>query len=125
MARILIIDDNDDLRTVICGVLESAGHEVVQAADGVQGIEMQRRSPVDLAITDILMPEKEGVETIRDLAGEFPALRISAMSGCGNHKHIDLDFIAKACGAHSFLSKPFGPDDLLSSVRAALQVPAE
>lgn len=81
MARILIIDDNDDLRTVICGVLESAGHEVVQAADGVQGIELQRRSPVDLAITDILMPEKEGVETIRDLAREFPALRIIAMSG--------------------------------------------
>jgi CheY-like chemotaxis protein len=125
MARILIIDDNDDLRAVVCGVLESAGHEVIQAPNGVQGIELQRKSPVDLVITDILMPEKEGIETIRELAREFPALKIIAMSGAGlPHKIASLTFIAKEFGAHAFLSKPFEPGALLESVQEALKLPA-
>ena len=124
MAKILIIDDNDDLRTVVADILVAAGHEVVEAADGVQGIELQRNSPAILVITDILMPEKEGIETIRDLAREFPALRIIAMSGAGRSRSSDrLPFIAKELGAHAFLRKPFGSDELLESVRKVLDQP--
>src|SRR4051812_35167901 len=107
MARILVIDDNEDVRAVVCGALESAGHEVVHAADGARGVELQRRSPVALVITDILMPEKEGLETIVDLKQEFPQLRIIAMSGAGARLTANYLFMARDLGAHAVLSKPF------------------
>jgi CheY-like chemotaxis protein len=121
LARILVIDDNADVRSVVVEVLESAGHEVVQAPDGARGIELQRKSPAALVITDILMPEKEGLETIRDLKKEFPALRIIAMSGSGQQVKSSYLFTAKELGADAVLRKPFGPDALLASVQAVLQ----
>jgi DNA-binding NtrC family response regulator len=123
MARILIIDDDEDVRAVVSGVLESAGHEVVHASNGAQGIALQRESRAELVITDILMPDKEGIETIRDLKQEFPTLRIIAMSGAGRllgtTNHL---FTAKELGANAILRKPFGPSTLLESVREALKV---
>ena len=71
MARILVIDDNADMRAVVADILVAAGHEIEEAGDGAGGIALQRESPVDLVITDILMPEKEGIETIRDLKQEY------------------------------------------------------
>jgi len=122
MARILIIEDNDDLRTIVTDALIAAGHEVIQAADGVEGIESQRNASADLVITDILMPEKEGIETIRDLTREFPALPIIAMSGAGRSQSANaLPFIAKELGAHAFLRKPFGSRDLLEAVQKVLE----
>src|ERR1700687_5964678 len=109
MALILVIDDDDDVRAVVSGVLEAAGHEVVHASDGAQGIELQRRLPAVLVITDIVMPEKEGIETIRDLHQEFPKLKIIAMSGGGSlHKTTNYFSTAKELGAHAVLRKPFG-----------------
>jgi CheY-like chemotaxis protein len=126
MARILVIDDHEDIRAVVSGVLESAGHEVVLAPNGARGIEAQRRSSADLVITDILMPEKEGLETIRDLKQEFPGLRIIAMSG-GGRIPMATNFLssAKELGADAVLRKPFGPDDLLEQVQEALKPPPD
>jgi len=126
MARILIIDDNDDVRAVVADVLETAGHEVVQAPNGARGIELQRRSPAVLVITDILMPEKEGLETIRDLKHEFPTLKVIAMSGAGERPGTtSYLFTAKEIGAHAVLRKPFPPSVLLESVQEALQLRPE
>lgn len=124
LARILVIDDNDDVRAVILAVLESAGHEVVLASDGARGIELQRKSPADLVITDILMPDNEGIETIRDLKQEFPPVRIIAMSGAAKPlTATDFLITAKALGAHAVLRKPFEASALLKSVEATLNLP--
>jgi CheY-like chemotaxis protein len=121
MARILVIDDNDDVRTVIAAALVAAGHDVEQAADGGGGIAIQRGRPVDLVITDILMPEKEGIETIRDLKEEFPHLKIIAMSGAGERlKGTSHLWAAKELGAHTVLRKPFSSETLLELVHEAL-----
>ena len=81
MARILVIDDDNEVREMICTLLARQGHEVTQAADGQAGIHSYRNHPVDLIITDLFMPVKEGLETIVDLRREFPNLRIIAISG--------------------------------------------
>ncbi len=121
MARILVIDDNDDVRALVVEALESAGYEVTIAKNGAEGIDMQRKSPAALVITDILMPEKEGLETIRDLKQEFPSLRVIAMSGVGrwirSTSHL---YTAKQIGADAVLQKPFGSSVLLSVVQDVL-----
>jgi CheY-like chemotaxis protein len=121
MAKILVIDDEDDVRAVVRGVLESAGHDVRVASNGTRGLEALRMASVELVITDILMPEREGIETIRDIRQEFPAVRIIAMSGGGRRLKSTTHFLtASALGAHAVLSKPFGPEVLLNAVDAAL-----
>lgn len=83
MVKILVIDDNDGFREPFCELLERAGYEVIDAPNGKVGIEKCYEQPVDLVITDILMPEKEGVETIHDLKTLFPKIKIIAISGGG------------------------------------------
>jgi CheY-like chemotaxis protein len=124
MARILVIDDEEDVRLVVGGVLRAAGHEVLSAADGAQGIALLRErgaANVQLVITDILMPEKEGLETIRDLKADFPDVKVIAMSGGGKKlKSTSHFFTADELGAQGVLLKPFGPKELLDAVQAAL-----
>ena len=121
MARILVIDDDADVRAVILDTLESAGHEVILAGDGNQGLRLQRLHQAELVITDILMPEKEGIETIRELRHEFPKQKIIAMSG-GGRALASLDYlkVARELGAHVVLHKPFGSDKVLDAVRVVL-----
>ena len=83
MASILIIDDEEDIRDALQMVLERAGYEVRVASNGNEAIEMQREEPAQLVITDIIMPEKDGVNTIKEMRQESPGLRIIAMSGGG------------------------------------------
>src|SRR5687767_1549944 len=83
MARILVIDDDRDVRTLVLYELEAAGHEVRAASDGAQGMALQRALAADVVVTDIFMPEKEGIETICDLNAEFPQVKIIAISGGG------------------------------------------
>lgn len=124
MARILVIDDNEDVCVVVSSILETAGHEVIVANDGARGIELQRQSPAELVITDILMPGKEGIETIRDLKQEFPELKIIAISGAGKASMAtDYLLTAKELGARAVLHKPFGPGALLEAVHEQLMPP--
>jgi CheY-like chemotaxis protein len=125
MARILVIDDDQDVRLLAQDVLESAGHEVLLAADGARGIELQRRTPAALVITDILMPEKEGIETIDDLRREFPGLKIIAISGAPTRlKSTAYLSAAREVGAQALLRKPFSSHTLLQSVQEVLRSPA-
>jgi DNA-binding response OmpR family regulator len=119
-SHILVIDDDGDLRVLMQEVLGAEGYTVSVAADGQQGIELQRKQPASLLITDIFMPEKEGIETIRDFREEFPNVPIIAMSGGGMLKRRSWLFTAKALGATVILQKPFRISDLLRSVTAVL-----
>jgi DNA-binding response OmpR family regulator len=127
MARILLIDDDDDVRTLLVYELEAAGHDVRVARDGMQGLVMQRAAPAELVITDIFMPEKEGIETIRELKEEFPRTKVIAISGGGRllaspgrFTMHDLGVVARHLGAAAVLSKPFEIAQLLKSIEAAL-----
>jgi CheY-like chemotaxis protein len=93
------------------------------AADGEQGIALQRKQPASLLITDIFMPNREGIETIRDFRTEFPDVPIIAMSGGGRLKRQGSLFTAKALGAEVILRKPFKMSDLLRLVAAVLNAP--
>jgi signal transduction histidine kinase/DNA-binding response OmpR family regulator len=119
---ILVIDDDCDLRLLMQDALQAEGYKVSVAGDGEQGIKLQRKQPASLLITDIFMPNKEGVETIRDFRQEFPNVPIIAMSGGGrpNSRAGGL-FTAKELGAQTILQKPFQIHELLRSVRAALK----
>lgn len=118
MARILLIDDDNLVRMAISAVLEGAGHEVVQAPNGRVGTAAYARSAFDLVITDILMPEQEGIETIRILRHANPSVKILAISGGGRIGSQDFLLLAEMLGAAATLKKPFDPDELTARVAA-------
>lgn len=118
MTRVLIIDDEDAVRDTVRQMLERAGYEVTEAADGRKGIAQLRRQSVDLVITDILMPEQEGIETIRILRKEFPQIKILAISGGGKKGAPGVLPAAQAFGAHRTVAKPFERKELLDAVSA-------
>ena len=120
MARILVADDEELARFTIREILESAGHEVTEATNGDEAIAKQQATPFDLLVTDIIMPEKEGVETIIELKKEFPDLKIIGISGGGRTRNMDFLQLAKQFGAEKILAKPFTEDELLENVNACL-----
>ena len=107
MAFVLIIDDDDALRGSMRRVLERAGHSVKEAADGEEGLRLYREEPTDLVVTDLIMPGKEGIETIQEFRQEFPEIRILAVSGGGSVDPQGPLFDAEALGADDTLAKPF------------------
>jgi DNA-binding NtrC family response regulator len=121
VARILIIDDEDQPRRMLQQVLMRAGYEVVEARDGNEGLQCFREAPTDVIITDILMPEKEGLETIIDLRRAFPTVKIIAISGGGRTGNLNFLDIAKRLGAQRTLQKPFDLQDMLGAVSELLQ----
>ena len=118
MPRILVIDDDADMRTLLEQTLQSAGHEVVLAADGMEGVQQYRTAPADLVITDLYMPIQQGLDTIVQLRKEAPAVRIIAM--CGKSTAMPMLSAAQRLGAFAVLQKPFSPDQLLAEVAKVL-----
>lgn len=116
MARILVIDDDEDVRQMLRRILEHAGHEVVEADNGAVGVKLFREEPSDLVITDIIMPEKEGIETIRDLRKLQKEVKIVAISGGGRVGPSDYLTAAKMLGAMKTFSKPFSRQEILDTV---------
>ncbi|MGB5536219.1 MAG: response regulator [Thiogranum sp.] len=126
MASILIIDDEEDIRDALQMVLESAGYEVKVASNGNEAIELQREEPAQLVITDIIMPEKDGVRTIKEMRQESPGLRIIAISGGGGVEPLAYKpgaitttaylAAAKEVGADRVFAKPFDRKDLIQAV---------
>ena len=119
--RILVIDDNADIRELLQIVLGQAGYAVVLAGDGSEGLDLQRSTPCDVAITDIFMPHQDGIETIDQLRKEFPGTKIIAMSGGGRvvtgQTGVDYLGTAREFGASRLLRKPFDIEALLEVVR--------
>lgn len=124
MARILAIDDEANIRDLLSIVLSEAGHEVVTACDGQDGLRRAAVQPFDLVITDIVMPVGEGIETIRELRQRTTSLPILAISGGARFGTVDMLDVALKLGASASLAKPFCQDDLLQAVDALLHPPA-
>jgi CheY-like chemotaxis protein len=120
MARILVVDDDESVRTLLRMILTMAGHEITEAADGIEGIKAFRRERSDLEFCDLFMRGKEGLETIRELRGEFPGVRVIAMSGGGFQGTVNLLPAARILGASHLLPKPFNRDDVPAVVGQAL-----
>ena len=122
MARILIIDDEEQVRLYLRKMLETEGYEVVDAPDGKVGLRLYRQNPADLIIMDIFMPEKEGLGTIRELRRDYPEVKIIAISGGGKISTLDFLPIAKRLGALRTLAKPFTRQELLDAVQEVLNL---
>ena len=120
MPRILIIDDELQIRKMLRQMFEREGFEVVTAANGREGVKAFRADPADLIITDLIMPEKEGIEIIFELRREFPQVKIIAMSGGGRTAPEGYLKIAEKAGALHTFSKPLERSDMLQAVREIL-----
>jgi YesN/AraC family two-component response regulator len=120
MARILIIDDDIQVREMLKMLFEMAEYEVLDAPDGKEAIKRHLVSPADLLITDIVMPEKEGLETIIEFRRRFPSVKIIAISGGGKIDANEYLETAKLLGAQKGFSKPFELAGLLETVRKLL-----
>jgi CheY-like chemotaxis protein len=121
MKRILIVDDNPEVRRALSKTLLKAGYEVVTAEDGADAVKTYRQQPVDLVITDLIMPNQEGLETIMQLRQLTPHLKIIAISGGGRLGPEDYLPIAEGIGAALTLAKPFLAEEMLAAVARLLK----
>lgn len=120
MAHILVVDDDPVLRQVITLALEGAGHSVLRCENGRKAVEFLSHQAADLLITDIIMPEMDGVETVRAVRRLQPQLPILAISGGGSFDPGDYLGLAQAFGATEVLPKPFLPAQLIERVAKLL-----
>lgn len=122
MAKILVVEDDDILRETLAEVLQRASHEVNTAAQGSEALSKMKEAGAgyDLVVTDILMPQKEGLETIMELRKEYPSLKILAISGTQALHHFDSLMLAQRCGANETLPKPFTGKELFGMVNRLL-----
>jgi CheY-like chemotaxis protein len=126
LVKILVIDDDAGMRRTISRILSQAGHEVTEAADGQEGIDLVRTNRPDIVVTDIFMPQKEGFETIQELRQKHPSTLILAVSGgatlniASGHAPDYLSLV-QGLGADGTLAKPFRAKDLLLEIDKLLQ----
>jgi DNA-binding response OmpR family regulator len=120
MAKILLVEDDDEVRSVLKTLLQEEGHDVSEAAEGNAALEQFLNMTADLVVMDIVMPDKEGLETIIDLKRTHPDVKIMAMSGGGRTSPQDYLDMAKRLGAIEVIAKPFSIDDFLRCVNRAL-----
>jgi DNA-binding response OmpR family regulator len=112
---VCVIDDDARLREAICSILKHAGYATVEADDGAVGLDVVARERPAVVLTDIVMPNREGIETIRILKDKFPNVPVLAMSGSHSPGRNYLEW-AEAIGADDCVAKPFGPAELLRKV---------
>jgi YesN/AraC family two-component response regulator len=117
MARILVVDDEETVREMVTKMIQPAGHEVIEATNGSEARDACNDGPVDLIITDIVMPKKNGIDLIMDVKKNFPDIPVIAISGGGGITgRYDYLEIAKLVGAKNILKKPFSMADIRSAV---------
>jgi CheY-like chemotaxis protein len=125
MSRILIIDDEASVRTMLRRVLEEAGHTVFEAPDGREGLNLSRKERTDVVVTDLYMPDTDGIEVIRALRKGSTHPKIICMSGGGQAEVFDWGTAAMSLGADSVLMKPFDPLSLLAVLADVLENAAD
>lgn len=119
MSRILVVEDHVPMRGVIVSILESMGHEVYEAGNGREALRIQQGTPAELLLTDLFMPEMEGLETIQKMRKLYPELPIMAISGGGSHGDpADYLDMAKKFGARRVMQKPFSVQEMIDAVSA-------
>ncbi len=117
MTRVLVVDDDFQMREMLGVILGRKGYDVATAPDGSVAVRLQKEKPYDIVITDIIMPEKEGLETISEIRRNYPRVKIIAISGGGRNRPDGYLELAKQIGANMVLAKPFGSWEILSAVR--------
>jgi DNA-binding response OmpR family regulator len=120
--KILLIDDDLVVRTAMVQFLADLGYEVVVADDGERGLRLFRSEKPDLVITDIIMPEKEGIQTIVEMRREQPSTKIIAISGGGRIGNADFLKVARSMGANDVIAKPVDPDDFAARIKRCLSM---
>ncbi|MBN2410128.1 response regulator [candidate division KSB1 bacterium] len=121
-ARILVIDDEEEIRDILKKMLELEGYEVITANNGNEGIKLYNQHPADVVITDIIMPDKEGIETIIELRNKFPNVKIISISGGGRIGPNDYLTMSKKLGAERSFTKPFERKKILKAIEELLTV---
>lgn len=120
MSRLLLVDDDDSLRTLLRINLVRLGHKVQEARNGREAMALFEQEPPDLVLTDLVMPEQEGVQMIGEIRRKHPGAKIIAMSGGGRANAGGYLRIAKAMGADRVLAKPFSNDELVATLTELL-----
>ncbi len=121
MATILVIDDEQSIRGLLREVLEKAGHRVIEAPDGREGLAQYQKQPIDLVLMDLLMPETDGLEATLQLTREYVDAKVIAMTGAqGDRNFLD---VAKLLGARRTIAKPFDITALIQAVQEELATP--
>lgn len=118
--KILVIDDDDFVRGMICNALRKENFLVEEAHNGNEGVQKSRSFKPAVVITDMLMPDKEGIETILEIKAVNKDIKIIAMSGGGSSKNMTFLEMAKKVGAEQVLSKPFKPSAMIEAIRSVL-----
>ncbi len=117
MARILIVDDESELRMLLNRIFARQGHETVEAANGREALRHLETSPgFDVIVTDLFMPEMDGIETLRHIKTEWPDAKVIVISGGGDRTGLDMLPMAEKFGADRTFAKPFNPADLAQAV---------
>ena len=120
MARILVIEDNEDMRTMLVFTLRLSGFEVSGVANGRGAVAALERGPAEAIVTDLFMPDQDGIETIEEVRRRFPRVKIIAMSGWQSAQGPDYLEVAREIGAVHTLRKPFDPEELVNVLRKVL-----
>jgi CheY-like chemotaxis protein len=120
MAQILLVDDDIQIRRLLENILATEGHRVQSAGDGAEALHMVHETAFDMMVTDLVMPEKEGLEIIREVRREFPLIKIIAMTGGGYGSPSEYLALARAFGVEKTLLKPFSRDDIITAVSQVL-----
>ncbi|NIA04684.1 MAG: response regulator [Proteobacteria bacterium] len=121
--RILIVDDDEQIRALLQEVMEWAGFDVAVAENGRVAMRLQGQRPADLVITDLIMPEQEGLETITSLKRIYKDIKIIAISGGGRIGPEAYLPAALELGADRIFSKPFDVQEIVAAVKALLKIP--
>lgn len=130
MAHVLVVDDHADSRELMAAMLASAGHSSAQAADGDQALAVLKTEPFDLALVDIFLPIKDGIEVIQEIRRDYPSVKIVAVSAGwsqaippGRESQCDLAVLRRArdVGAEGALPKPLSRDALLALVEGLIE----
>ncbi len=118
--RLVVADDEPGFRSLLTDLLQNSGYDVVPAGNGIEAIAQCERQPLAAAIVDLVMPEKEGLETIFEIRRRFPAMRVIAISGGGRGPSDTYLAMAKQLGADAALAKPFCAREILDTLKAVL-----
>jgi len=123
MARILLIEDEQQVRELLREILEQNGHEIIACKNGADGIRQYKESSFDLVIMDVLLPDKDGFETLNELKQHHDQVNVLAISGGCGPGTVNVLHIAQRLGARQTLAKPFDLTDFLAVVDQLLAVP--
>lgn len=121
MACVVVIDDQEPIRRIVRRALEQDGHQVLDAEDGELGLQLLERHPVDVVVSDIFMPGMDGIQMLRQIRKQFPAVKVIVMSGGDSSGMLDLRRDAELLGAVKSLSKPFTTHEIVTIVNSVLE----